>query len=1097
MNVIAMFIRRPVGTLLVVAGIVLAGSMAFVRLPVAPLPSLEIPVVLVSAAMPGASPQTMATTVATPLERRLAQIADVTAVTSQTNTGQASVILQFGLGRDLDGAARDVQAAINASRADLPTALRANPVYRRFNPAGFPILLLSLSSATLTTGQLYDVANSVVSQKLAQIKGVGNVDIAGSSLPAVRVDLDPNALFHYGIGLEDVRAALASANANSPKGAIEQDGRHYQLYANDQARHAAAYRGLIVAYRNGAGVALSDVADVQDSVEDIRAIGLTNGRPAVLLLVFRETSANIVDTVARIRASLPALQAALPNDVQMVAGNDQSQTIRSALHDTEMTLLIAIVLVVLVVFAFLRNVRAALIPTVAVPVSIIGTFAAIYLCGYTLDNLSLMALTISTGFVVDDAIVVLENVSRHLEAGMSRRAAVLRGVREVVFTVVSISASLIAVFLPILLMQGIAGRLFREFGVTLVLSIIISLILSLTATPVMCALLLPDTAQQQASGRLARLSAAWFDAVQRFYARTLRDALRHRRLVLLSLAATIIANFVLFSIVPKGLFPEQDTDLLRGEIKADETASFASLRDKLSRVEAVLMADPAVKDVQGFSGGRFGGNAMSVYVTLKPKATRASDPVILARLRPKLAAIAGAQTVLQAQQDLPAGGGRAEAAAYQYTLQADTAEELATWVPRLVAQLKHSPALADVSSDDDAGGLAAHLVIDRDASARLGVTPQALDNTLYDAFGQRRVSTIFDVLNQYSVIMELAPRFLTDLSSLGRIYVSTSGQAASGTQTSNAAAGTVTGSAASDGAEQSSARNAATNAIATARSGSVSAGTAVSTALERMVPLNAIATLGLRATPTTVNRQSGFVATTISFNLNKGHSFADAEQAIDQAAQAIVMPASVHRDFAGNARELRDELGNQLLLVGAGLAAAYIVLGMLYESFMHPLTILSTLPSAGIGVVLALLISHTEFSVIALIAVFLLIGIVKKNAILMVDFALSAQREQNLTPAEAIYQACLIRFRPIVMTTASAILAALPLMLGRGDGAELRQPLGLSIVGGLMVSQVLTLYTTPVVYLYLDRLRLWSASRWRRRAGRRPGSDGGGLVRQP
>jgi multidrug efflux pump len=797
--------------------------------------------------------------------------------------------------------------------------------------------------------------------------------------------------------------------------------------------------------------------------------------------VFRETTANIVQTVARVRAALPQLQAALPNDVRMVAGNDQSQTIRSALGDTEATLLIAVTLVVLVVFAFLRRVRTALIPTVAVPVSIIGTFGAMYLCGYTLDNLSLMALTISTGFVVDDAIVVLENVARYLESGMPRREAVLRGTREVAFTVVSISLSLVAVFLPILLMQGIAGRLFREFAVTLVLAILISMVLSLTATPVMCALLLPTRADAEA-GRIGQIFARGFDRLQAFYARTLGIALRHRRLVLASLLLTIIANVVLFAIVPKGLFPQQDSDLLRGQIEADDTASFSQLRDKLSAVETVINADPAVLSVQGFSGGRFGGNTMSLFVTLKPKGQRATDIAILARLRPKLAEIAGANTVLQPEQDLPSGGGRQEAGQYQYTIEADTQDALDTWVPRLVAQMKKNPALADVSSDNSSGGLSAKVEINRDSAARLGITPQSVDTTLYDAFGQRRVSTIFEALNQYSVIMELAPRYLTDLANLRRIYISTTGQAAQGTEVSNLPSGTVTaaGAAANVGA-QTSARNAATNAIASAQAGAASAGAAVTTTRETMVPLSAIAHVGLGTSPTTVNHQSGFIAATISFNLNKGYGFADAQSAVDKAAQAVVLPDTLHRDFAGNARELRDELGNQLVLVVAGLAAVYIVLGVLYESYIHPLTILSTLPSAGVGVVVALLVSHTEFSVIALIAVFLLIGIVKKNAILMIDFALTAERDGNLTPQDAIYQACLIRFRPIVMTTAAAILSALPLMLGQGNGAELRQPLGLSIVGGLLVSQVLTLYTTPVVYLYLDRLRLWVKRRWSRR----------------
>ena len=1034
--------------------------------------------------MPGASPRVMAATVATPLERRLVQIADVGGITSSSTTGTSTIILQFGLGRDLDGAARDVQAAINAAHADLPLSLKATPFYRRFSPASFPILLVSLSSATLTPGQLYDIANTVVAQKLSQIKGVGNVDITGASLPAVRVDLNPNALFQYGIGLEDVRAALASANANSPKGAVEQDGAHFQLYANDQASHAAEYRDLVVASRHGAVVRLADVANVQDSVEDVRAVGLVDNKPAVILLVYRQSNANIVETVDHLKAAIGPLQAALPSDVRMVTGNDQSATIRSSLSDTETTLMIAVTLVVLVVFAFLRSVRTALIPTVAVPVSIIGTFAAMYLCGYTLDNLSLMALTISTGFVVDDAIVVLENVARHLEAGMPRAQAVLQGVREVAFTVISISVSLVAVFLPILLMQGIAGRLFREFATTLVLAIVISLVLSLTATPVMCALLLPDRAEVVKPGRLSRAFAHGFDRLQGIYARSLAVALRHKRIVLATLIATVIANVVLFAVVPKGLFPEQDSDLLRGQISSDETASFATQRDKLTRVEAILMADPAVREVQGYSGGMFGRTGLSVFVTLRPKGHRDTDKTILGRLRPKLAAIAGARTVLQAEQDFPSGGGRDEAGEYQYTLEADTAEELATWVPRLIARMKQNKALADVTSDDDEGGLTAAVTIHREAAARLSVSPESIDQTLYDAFGQRQVSTIFQALNQYSVIMEVAPQYLTDLDSLRRIYVSNAGGSAPGTATSNAPSGTVQAGAQKSGGTgvQTLARNAATNAIASARAGNASAGSAVSTNRETMVPLAAVAQIGLGTTPSSVNHQSGTLAVTVSFNLNKGFGFADAQTALDTAAREIAMPTSVHRDFAGNARELRDELGNEFVLILAGLGAVYIVLGVLYESFIHPLTILSTLPSAGIGVVLALLASGTEFSIIALIAVFLLIGIVKKNAILMIDFALSAERAHNISPAEAIHQACLIRFRPIVMTTASAVLAALPLMLGQGAGAELRRPLGLSIVGGLLVSQILTLYTTPVVYIYLDRLRLWFGRRRRKLA---------------
>jgi multidrug efflux pump len=1079
MDLTALFVRRPVGTLLLVAGLVFAGALAFFKLPVAPLPSIDIPVILVTASMPGASPQTMATTVATPLERQLSHIADVNTIESENDTGSSDIIMEFGISRDIDGAARDVQAGINAARADLPTSLKSNPQYRKFNPAGFPILLVSLSSDMLTPGQLYDIGNSVVAQKLSQVNGVGNVDIVGSSLPAVRVDLDPNRLFSYGIGLEDVRAALASANADSPKGAIEQNGQHFQIYANDQAVHAADYASLVVAYRNGAAVRLSDVAAVTDSVSDTRAVAFVNGRQAVLLLVYREPTANIVQTVRRVRGVLPQLQAGLPADVQMVAGNDQSATIRAALSDTELTLLISVMLVVLVVFAFLRRVRTALIPTVAVPVSLIGTFGAMYLCGYTLDNLSLMSLTIATGFVVDDAIVVLENVARHLEAGVPRLESVLRGVNEVAFTVVSISLSLVAVFLPILLMGGIAGRLFREFAVVLVLAIVISMVLSLTATPVMCALLLPRGPAAR-PGAVSRGFQRGFDLLQHGYAVSLAAALRHKRLVLASLFLTVVANAVLFVVVPKGFFPEQDSNLMRGQITLDQTASFDAARTTLLRVERIIAADKAVISVQGYNGGRFGGNTMTVYVTMRPKGRRDPDPVVLARLRPKLRLVAGAETVLQPEQDLMAGGGRASGGMFQYTLQADTQAELDTWVPRLVARLKQDRALVDVGTDSDEGGLSAMAHIDRDAAARLQVTPASIDNTLYDAFGQRQVTTIFQALNQYGVIMELAPRYLTDLSALGRIYVSTSGQSPAGTALSNLPAGTVTapGQVAGTGA-QNSARNSATNAIAFAQSGNAPAGAAVSTQAEHMVPLSALARISVGTMPTSVNHVGGFVATTISFNLAPGHSFAEARGAIDRAARAIVLPDSVHREFAGNAHELQETLDNELVLIFAALGAVYIVLGILYESYVHPLTILSTLPSAGVGISLALLISHTDFTIIAMIAVFLLIGIVKKNAILMIDFALQAERDRDLSPADAIYQACLIRFRPIVMTTAAAILAALPLMLNHGNGAELRQPLGLSIVGGLAVSQVLTLYTTPVVYIYLDRLRLWVRRRAR------------------
>jgi multidrug efflux pump len=1077
MNISAPFIRRPVATTLLTVGITIAGLFAFSKLQVAPLPQVDFATIQVQAMMSGASPDTMASSVAAPLERRLGAIADVSEMTSMSTTGSTQITLQFGLNRDIDGAARDVQAAINASRADLPTSLRQNPSYRKFNPADAPLMVVSLSSDTLGPGQLYDVGNSVVAQKLSQLPGVGNVQIGGSSLPAVRVDLDPNQLFHYGIGLEDVRAALASANANSPKGAIEQDGHHFQLYANDQGTHAVDYRDLVIAYRNGAGVRLRDVADVEDSVEDLRNVGLSNGKPAVLMLVFKEPQANVIETVDGIRKILPQLRAAMPNDVQMVIGNDHSSTIRSSLDDTEWTLAIAVVLVVLVVFIFLRNPRAALIPTVAVPVSIIGTFGAMYLCGYTLDNLSLMALTVSTGFVVDDAIVVLENIARHVEGGMNRMQAALLGAQEVAFTVLSMSISLIAVFLPILLMGGIVGRLFREFAVTMSMAIGVSLALSLTTTPLMCALLL-TRGDAKARGAVSRWFEDWFTSMHHGYARSLSFALRHKRLVMLTLFGTIGLNVYLFSTIQKGFFPEQDSDLLMGGVQGDPTISFQAMRAKLIQAQSIIHADRDVISVMGFTGGR-GTNSGQIFVQLKAKSQRAPGAQILARLRPKLAKISGAQVFMFPQQDLRIGG-RMSFAQYQYTLQADTSAELSLWGPRLLVALKNQKALTDLFSDNQPGGLTTQLKIDRDAAARYGLTPQSIDNTLYDAFGQRQVSTIYEALNQYNVIMEIAPQYLRDPSSLKDIYISTSGQSASGADSSNAPAGTVTGGSNTSGSGTTdSARNAATNAIASAKAGAASAGAAVATNAETMVPLSAVASIGYGNTPTSINHQGTFVATTFSFNLNAGYTVADAIAAVRAAESAIRMPVSVHGAFAGSVGTLQSSLSNEPLLIAAALGAVYIVLGVLYESFIHPITILSTLPSAGVGAVLALLISDTEFSVIALIGVILLIGIVKKNAILMVDFAIQVERADNIPPTEAIYQACLLRFRPILMTTCAALLGALPLILGSGEGSELRAPLGLSIVGGLLVSQLLTLYTTPVVYIYLDRCRAWIARGWR------------------
>jgi multidrug efflux pump len=1074
-NLSAPFIARPVATTLLTLGIALAGFLAFFQLPVSPLPQVDFPTISITASLPGASPDTVATSVASPLERHLGEIADVTEMTSQSSVGQARITLQFGLDRDIDGAARDVQAAISAARADLPTSLKSNPTYRKVNPADAPVLILALTSKTLTRGQLYDSASNVLEQSLSQISGIGQVIIGGSALPAVRVELNPTALFKYGIGLEDVRAALASANANSPKGAIEEGDRHYQVYTNDQASHAADYVPLVVAYRNNAAVKLSDVADVQDSVEDLRNAGLNNGDPAVLVILFRQPGANIIDTVDRVKAELPHLMAAMPRDVNLTLAADRTTTIRASLFDTERTLLIAVALVTAVVFVFLRDARATLIPSVAVPVSIIGTFGAMYLLGYSLDNLSLMALTVATGFVVDDAIVVLENIERYLEQGMPRVEAALRGAAEVGFTVMSISLSLIAVFIPILLMGGIVGRLFREFAMTLSLAILVSMMISLTTTPMLCALFLKT--------RPKKTKRSLFDRLLGFYERTLGWALQHGVLVMLVLAATVLANVGLLYEIPKGFFPEQDTGRLTGSVTADQSISFQAMQEKLTELVDIVKHDPAVDNVVGFAGGGGGGrsqtNSASVYVSLKPLTERSdtADQVI-ARLRRSLSRIAGATLYLQAVQDIRIGG-RQSNAEYQYTLQGDSTAEMYTWAPKLTAALQKSPVLADVNSDQQQKGLETDVVIDRDSASRLGVSASQIDNTLYDAFGQRQVSTIYSALNQYHVIMELAPRYWQRPETLKDLWVSTSGGNASGTETSNALPGTV-GTGASTSASAASVRNAATNALANVGKGSASSGAAVSTSKETMVPLAAFTHFGPGSTPLSVNHQGLFVATTISFNLAPGKSLSDAVAAVAQASQQIGLPASIHGSFAGTAQVFQQSLNSEPLLIAAALAAVYIVLGVLYESFIHPITILSTLPSAGLGAVLALMAFRTDFSIIALIGVILLIGIVKKNAIMMIDFAIHTEREGHTTPRDAIFQACLLRLRPILMTTMAAMLGAVPLALSFGDGGEIRRPLGISIVGGLIISQVLTLYTTPVLYLYLARFRLWSLRHWGR-----------------
>ncbi len=1086
MNISAPFIARPVATTLLTLGIALAGILAFTKLPVAPLPQVDFPTISVSAQLPGASPTTVASSVAAPLERHLGQIADVTEMTSHSGIGQARVTLQFGLNRDIDGAARDVQAAIVAARADLPSNLRTNPTYRKFNPADAPILILAMTSKTLTQGQMYDAASNVFQQQLSQIGGIGQVIIGGSALPAVRVELNPQALFQYGIGLEDVRAALASANANSPKGTIDDGDRRFQIYTNDQSTKASDYAPVVIAYRNGAAVKLSDVADVIDSVEDVRNLGLSNGQPSVLVILFRQPGANIIDTIDSVKAALPHLEAAMPADVNVTIAIDRSITIRQSLRDTELTLLIAIMLVTVVVYLFLRDFRATMIPSVAVPVSILGTFGAMYLLGYSLDILSLMALTIATGFVVDDAIVVLENISRHLEAGMPRLQAALLGAREVGFTVLSISLSLIAVFIPILLMGGILGRLFREFTVTLSLAIVISLAISLTTTPMMCALLLRTRPPREIPRR-----RGLFERVLDGYEHSLAWALRHRRLFLAIFFAAIGSNILLFYVVPKGFFPQQDTGRLVGSLQADQSVSFQLMTQKLRQMMAIVQQDPAVEHVVGYtgvgSGGGFGQiNTGSVFVALKPLSQRPPIDQVIARLRPKLARVPGGRLFLFPVQDIRAGG-RQSSGQYQYTLQSDSAEELFKLSQSLVHELEHSSVIADVNSDQQQHGLESDLIIDRNTASRLGITPAQIDNTLYDAFGQRQVSVIYSAINQYHVVMEIDPRYTQYPQALRDIFVAKSAGGASGTAASNTPQGSVTAAAKATAvsaasantaaaaiANSNSARNVAINALANAGKANTSSGAAVSTAKETMVPLAALSHYNPGNAPLSVSHQGLFVAATISFNLQPGAALGDAANEINDAINRIHMPVSIRGDLAGTAQVFQQSLSNEPVLIVAAIAAVYILLGVLYESYIHPITILSTLPSAGVGAILALMLFHTEFSIIGLIGVILLIGIVKKNAIMMIDFAIEAKRVRNLNSYDAIFEACLLRFRPIMMTTSAAILGAVPLTLSFGNGGEIRRPLGISIMGGLIISQLLTLYTTPVLYLYLDRLGQWS-----------------------
>jgi multidrug efflux pump len=1026
MNISATFINRPVATTLLAVGVALAGAVAFMLLPVAPLPQVDFPTISVQASLPGASPETMASTVATPLERTLGVIAGVTEITSSSSLGNTRVTLQFDLSRDIDGAARDVQAALNAARTLLPTGLPSNPTYRKVNPADAPIMILSLTSASMSRGQMYDAASTILAQKISQLAGIGQVTVGGGSLPAVRVELDPPALNRLGIGTEAVRAAIVATNANRPKGAVEDGSRHWQLLANDQAKAAADYMPLIVAYHNGAAVRLSDVASVEDSVQDVRNAGLVNGKPAVMMILNRQPGANIIETVDRVKAILPQLRASIPGAIDLNVVMDRTPTIRGSLREVERTLIISVILVVLVVFLFLRNARAALIPSVVVPVSLIGTFTVMYLAGFSLNTLSLMALTIATGFVVDDAVVVLENVSRHIENGSTPFEAALRGAKEVGFTVLSMSLSLIAVFIPILLMGGIVGRLFREFAVTLSAAILVSLAMSLTMTPMMCARLLKPQGEER-HGRFYSVSERAFAAALNRYRITLDWALAHGRIMLLVLAATIGFNIYLYSIVPKGFFPQQDVGRLSGNIQADQSISFQAMRVKLANYVEIVRADPAVDNVVAFTGGGQ-RNSGFMFVSLKPIAERQiSADKVIARLRPQLAHEPGASLFLQPQQDIRVGG-RASNAQYQYTLQADNIDELRTWEPRIRQALSQLSQLTDVNTDQQDKGLQTSLVIDRDAAARLGISQQLIDATLNDLFGQRLVSTIYNPLNQYRVVMEAAPQYWQSPEALKDMFVIASG--ANGTTA--------------------------------------------------QVPLASFARYEPTLTPLAVNHQGQFAASTISFNLPVGVSLSDATRAIDDAMLKAGVPTSVHGSFQGTAKTFQASLDSQPLLILAALIAVYLVLGILYESLIHPLTILSTLPSAGVGAILALLAFGAEFSIIALIGVILLIGIVKKNAIMMIDFAIAAERHENLSPHEAIRKACLLRFRPIMMTTMAALFGAIPLAIGFSDGAEFRRPLGIAIVGGLILSQLLTLYTTPVVYLYLDRFRLWSRRLWSR-----------------
>jgi multidrug efflux pump len=1070
MNLSGPFVKRPIATILLTIGIALAGIGAFFVLPVSPLPQVDYPTISVSASLPGASPETMATSVATPLERRLGVIAGVNEMTSNSGTGSARINLQFELTRKIDSAAREVQAAINASRVDLPSTLRSNPTYRKANPSDAPVIILALTSKTRTPGQIYDTVSNLVQQKMAQVKGVGDVEIGGGSLPAVRVDLLPYALNKYGVSAEDVRAAIQATNANRPKGAIEGNGQRLQIYSEPAGstggRQASDYATLVVAWRDGAAVRLQDVAEVTNSVENINTLGLFNGQPAIIVLITRQPGANVIETVDGVRALLPTLQAQLPGDVTLQVASDSTNSIRSSLHEIEFTLILSILLVVLVVSVFLRNLRATIIPAVATIVSLLGTFGVMYMLGFSLNNLSLMALTVATGFVVDDAIVVLENTMRHIEEGMDRMQAAMLGAKEVGFTVLSISLSLVAVFIPLLFMGGQVGRLFREFAVTLSAAVMISLLISLTTTPMMCAWFLKPTDPNKKEGRLARWAERGFDKLLKGYEHALDWALGSLWLVVAILVFVIGLNVYLFAAAPKGFFPQQDTGQIQGGIRADQSISFQAMQQKLRQLVNVIKSDPAVDTVVGFTGGsRAGGGFM--FINLKPAADRAkgeSGQAVIARLRPKLARITGVSMFLNPVQDLRMGG-RSSNSTYQYTLKSDNSADLKLWAGKLAEAMKAQPGLIDVDTDQAENGVETFVTIDKDTIARLGIKTSDVDNALYNAFGQRQVANIYDELNQYHVIMGVAQRYAQTPEALRDVYVPAQGTASvPGTVNGVTPAATTS----TTGTTGTTSTAAATN-ITAARD--PSSGSAIASTVTRMVPLSAISSFAESATATSINHQDGELATTISYNLGPGVSLSQSQAAVAQAEADIGMPTNVRGSFAGTAKAAQDSNKEQPLLILAAIVVIYIVLGILYESLIHPITVLSTLPSAGVGAVLALLLFGMEFSIIALIGVFLLIGIVKKNAILIIDFALETERSRGITALEAVREACMLRFRPILMTTLAAALGALPLAIGFGEGSELRQPLGIAIIGGLIASQILTLLTTPVVYVLMDRLR--------------------------